>query len=114
MKTSFLITACLLLSIKSHSQTQMQLDGNNVNASLTNSGTFFNNPSNSTAGYEIPKGSGNYTLYTMSFWMTGLETDSTLHAACAGYTQQDFSPGPISNDYNSPDYLLNYTIPCGK
>ncbi|MBK9590753.1 MAG: hypothetical protein IPO32_04325 [Crocinitomicaceae bacterium] len=107
MKATFLITV-LLLSVTSHSQTQMQLDGNNVNASLSNYGTFFNDLMNSNAGYEIPKGSGNHTTYAMSFWMTGLETDSTLHAACAGYSGHDLFPGPISNDYNSADYILDY------
>lgn len=108
MKTSFLIIVCLLLSIKSQSQTQMQLDGNNVNASLSNHGTFFNDLTNQTFGYEIPKNSGNHTLYAMSFWMTGLETDSTIRAACAGYSEHDLFPGPISDDYDSPDYIFNY------
>ena len=105
---------CLVQVMHTLAQTQMQLDKNNINASLSNHGTFFNNLMNVSSGYEIPKGSGNHTLYSMSFLMSGFETDSSLHVACSNYTNYDLFPGPISNNYNSSDYLLKYTSSMWK
>lgn len=105
---SLILTTFISVSL-ANAQNQVQLDGNNVNASLHDNGSFFNNQINSAAGYEIPKNSGNHTTYSMTFWLTAIESDSTLHAACGGnYIYTDLFPGPVSDNYNSTHYTNTY------
>src|SRR3989344_2515643 len=96
MKSPYIIIPLLLLGHSPIAQNQLQLDENNVNITLGDFGVFCNN-SNSTAGYEIPKGSGNHVNYLTAFWLTGIESDETMHQSCnTFYSGFDFFPGPVA------------------
>jgi hypothetical protein len=53
-----LIANLLFINICTAQLAKEQLDINNVNATILNCGDMFWNPSNNSAGYELPKGSG--------------------------------------------------------
>jgi hypothetical protein len=74
---------------------KIDLDINNVRATLLNAGDLWWNLSN--AGYEIPKGSGQTSAFCGALWIGGLDQGNNLHAACMTYRQtgNDFWPGPL-------------------
>lgn len=91
-------------------QTTIEIDNNNAHAYISDHGTFFNNQGSFSAGYEIPAGSGNHTVYMMGLWMGGLDNSDQLHMAVgSSVAGSDLFAGPIANDYNSPFYLANYS-----
>ncbi|MEO8088025.1 MAG: hypothetical protein ABI763_14470, partial [Bacteroidota bacterium] len=72
------------------------LDANNVSARIHPGGTLFwdliNNPQ-----YEVPKGTGQHTLFADELWIGGLDPGNNLHMAAQMYRQSgsDFWPGPL-------------------
>ena len=90
---------------------QTVLDYNNVSAQITDGGILFNNPANSTAGYEIPKGSGLKTIYAVGLWFAGENNNGELRTCASQYFPvADIFPGPIANpgEYTSASYMNNY------
>ena len=109
MTRYIILTASFILIAQLKAQTLYMIDQNNAHALISDDGVFFSNQVASTASYEIPAGSGNHTMYAMSFWMGGLDVADQLHVAGQTYgSGQDFFAGPIANDYNSPYYLSTY------
>jgi len=81
----------------SYSQVQTNLNHNNVAATINTNVVLFNNPANNSAGYEIPKNSGNHAIYSSSFWFGGVDINGQLRLAAQKYsTDNDFSTGPLS------------------
>lgn len=77
---------------------------------LRDDGIFFSDVANAMSGCEIPAGSGNHVAYTTSFWMTAVDMNGYLYAACNTYgVGDDFFPGPVSDNYNSAYYTDNFT-----
>ncbi|WP_070137853.1 T9SS type A sorting domain-containing protein [Crocinitomix algicola] len=76
------------------------LEGNNVRATISNSGTFFNDQESSAAGYEFPKDGLNHLIYSMSFWFGGYGSDGVLRLSAdgAGDEGRDTYPGAILAD----------------
>lgn len=71
---------------------------NNVRARLLNGGDmWWNIFGNSNASYEIPKGSGNNSMFTGSLWMAGVDAGGNLLSAGQTYRQRglDFWPGVL-------------------
>ena len=107
------ISALLLaaLSFSAFSQTTtLILDQNNAAVSLSDNGVFFNDSESMWHGYEIPKGEGNHTAYSMSLWVSALDGSGSLHTACNKFTTAfDMFPGPIADDYESDYYADNFS-----
>lgn len=110
MKSTFsLITICFLLNFNSNSQINSTfLEHNNVSAYISDAGTYFLNFENSVKGYEVPKGSGRYAIYTTQFWFAGKDELDSLHFIQGGTPTQgrDLFNGPFSNigSYATPEY----------
>ncbi len=76
---------------------QVDLDINNVRAKLLAGGDMWWDLTN--ASYEIPKGSGLYSMFSGALWIGGLDPGGQLKIAAHTYRQQssyDFWTGPIN------------------
>lgn len=84
------------------------LEHNNVSAHISDVGTFFRNFTDSTLGYEIPKGSGRHAIYSTQFWFAGADSTGEIHFVQGGAPGlgSDVFNGPISDaaTYNTPTY----------
>ncbi|MFT5823636.1 MAG: hypothetical protein ACI8ZM_004898 [Crocinitomix sp.] len=77
------------------------LEGNNIRATITNSGAFFNNPDLSKSGYESPIDDGNHLIYSSSFWFGALDEFDNLKMAADLYGGEDYRdtyPGALKAD----------------
>ena len=86
---------------------QVNLDANNVNALVSNSGILFQDHQNASAAYEFPKESNTFVIYSHALWMGGKDINGQLHLA-ADMFDADFIPGPIAFDYNSTYYTSTF------
>ncbi len=77
------------------SNTEMR--SNNVNARIFNSGALYFDPVSFDLGYEIPKGSGKHSMYTISLWIGAKDLGGNLKLAAGTYSIEgsDFWAGPI-------------------
>ncbi len=59
----------------------------------------------SSAGYEVPKGSGKKSIFASALWMGGIDAGGNLHTSAMTYRQQgiDFWPGPLDTNDASAD-----------
>ncbi len=72
-----------------------QVGFNNVGAMINDGGVLFNNQATSTAGYEVPIGSGQNAIYALSFWFGGTDINNQLKLSATTYAaQEDIFPGP--------------------
>jgi hypothetical protein len=91
------------------SQTTANLDRNNASIFLSDNGVFFNDPLFSEHGYEIPKGGGDHTAYSMGLWLGGRDLGGQLYTACNEYEDAlDYFAGPVADDYESDYYTTNF------
>jgi len=87
---------------------------NNINAGLNSSGMQFSrineNPwedgiwGSRKQHFEVPKGSGNHTMYKNTLWIGGVDDSGQLHLAAERYRHvgTDIQPGPVQFiDYDS-------------
>ena len=73
------------------------LDENDCSAMIMDVGHFFNNPTTSSPGYEVPAGSGKHSIYSASMWFGGKDVNGQLKlAAQQFYPEQDFWPGALT------------------
>jgi len=81
------------------------LEINNAKVTLGTGGEIFYIASNQTAGYEIPKGSGLYSIFAGALWIGALDDDGNLKLAAQTYrtSGEDFWPGPLDNDGQTND-----------
>lgn len=88
--------------------TSTNLDRNNVSAFISDVGTYFFDFPNSTMGYEVPKGSGIFAIYSTQFWFAGKDNLGEIHFVQGGAPNQgtDLFNGPISGPgtYNTQQY----------
>ena len=87
-------------------------DYNNVNATITDGGIYFNNSSNNTPGYEVPKGSGINSIFTSAFWYGGTDVNGQIKlSAQTGTPNSDIFTGPYSSNgsYLNPLYIAKYS-----
>ncbi|CAN5627246.1 hypothetical protein BH11BAC2_BH11BAC2_05290 [soil metagenome] len=78
--------------------TGANLDINNVNARINNELSHFWDPVTQSPTYEVPKGTGNMSIYTGSLWIGGLDPQGNLHMAAQTYNQNGevgYYPGPL-------------------
>lgn len=98
MKKLKVTIALMVMCLTGISQVEYQyLEFNNVRALLSNGGVFFNDPDLANPGYEVPKGSENHGIYSMSFWFGGEDVNGQLKMAATTYEQEgDFFPGALT------------------
>lgn len=73
------------------------LDENNSAAEITDIGYLFSHLGTSTAGYEIPAGSGKNSLFSASMWFGGQDINGQYKLAAQQYfPARDFQPGVLS------------------
>lgn len=80
-----------------HGMTSTQLSGNTINASSSVSGEYLWNYNNNNSGYEVPSGSGKYTIFSSSFWIGAIDNLGNIRASIGRYWSDDYWPGPIDN-----------------
>lgn len=111
MKTKITLSLIgLFLAGNSVSQavTIANLDQNNCSAIVSDIGTFFNNPANSMAGYEVPAGSGTNAIYSASIWFGGSDVNGQLKMAIPTYYPgQDMWPGALTDDGTADPVVPN-------
>ncbi|MCJ8288649.1 MAG: T9SS type A sorting domain-containing protein [Crocinitomicaceae bacterium] len=81
------------------------LDFNNVDATVSDGGVFFNYASSGLPGYSIPSGSQSHTIFAMSMWYGGVDANGQLKLSAQKYDPlSDQFKGPLSADGNAlPD-----------
>lgn len=72
------------------------LDHNNVSVYLSDAGTYFFDYENSTMGYEVPKGSNQFAIYSTQFWFAGKDANDSIRFV------QGASPGNGSDVFSGP------------
>jgi hypothetical protein len=83
------------IDIKAQQIMSSSLDINNINARVNSSGDLFWDFANGK--FEVPKGSGNGTVYADNLWIGGLDAGGNLKMAGQTYRQTgtDFWPGAL-------------------
>ena len=76
-----------------------QLDGNQINCTMSSDGPYADYRKTTQSGMEWPKGSGKTPVFTAGLWMGGFRLDSAgnkkdLRMAQMDYTT-DYQPGPL-------------------
>jgi hypothetical protein len=87
------------------------LEQNSVRATIPNAMPFFKRVLPSFPGYEVPKNSGNHTVFMSNFWFAGFDEDSILRSSLSLFrTNGDIFSGPYSYDaaYFSSSYANQY------
>lgn len=86
-----------LLSVCAPATAQADLDINNVRATILNGGDLWWDLNDGK--YEIPKGSGQVSMFCGSLWIGGVDAGGQIHSAGQTYRQtgNDFWPGPIDS-----------------
>ncbi len=76
------------------------LDENNCAALVGDIGEFFRDFANSSAGYEVPSGSGKHVIYSAAMWFGGTDINGQLKLAAPRYypNTQDMWPGALTTD----------------
>ncbi|NOQ73021.1 MAG: T9SS type A sorting domain-containing protein [Crocinitomix sp.] len=76
------------------------LQGNNIGATITNTGAFFHNPDGNDPGFESPKDSGNHLMYASSFWFGAKDELGNLKMAADAFggEYRDTYPGALKSD----------------
>lgn len=113
MNKPFILVLFLSLGLNSLSQTNYSiLDLNSTSGIISDGGLFFYDENANQSGYEVPKGSGLKSIYSMGFWFVGNDQNGTLRNSCVRYTSNsDIFSGPFSstNAYNDPAYMNDYS-----
>ena len=110
MKALLVLLTLLFQSLILNAQiSSTNLDHNNVSAYISDVGTYFFNFSNSSQGYEVPKGSGINAIYSTQFWFAGKNVTNEILFVQGGTPSQgtDLFNGPISGPgtYDTQQYL---------
>lgn len=93
-----------------------KLDANNISANFYNNGEFYSDYVTQTAGFEWPKGSGMYAIFSAGLWIGARyqDTDTTksIRVATVGHFGSEYRPGMIDkitglpDDYTKPEYKI--------
>ncbi len=104
------LVGILFLTNLNAQDTVRSLEGNNIRATISNSGTFFNNPLDHKAGYESPKDCENHLIYSTSFWFGAIDVMGGLRMAADLYggESRDTYPGALTNDGSAEAPELGY------
>ncbi len=108
MKSTILfLSAFLSLSVNAQYSFQL-LEGNNVSATINNSGSQFTTV-NESAGYLVPQNANAGLIFSAQFWYAGVDEEGTLRAALGGnFNESDVFIGPYSDDYSDLSYSQEF------
>ena len=110
MKKTIQIIITLFIVNGAHSQA-IYLEKNNVSGVIGRDGMLFHHEGNGSAGYEVPKGSGLNTIYSLRTWFGAQDINGIVHCSTHNADSiKDFSSGPVAhfNNYTSSAYLDQY------
>ena len=111
LKFGLLTLSLSIFQFLNSQQTSTILNGNSASAFISDQGRLFHQGNLSSAGYELPVGSGNHLIYNGGFWFGGTNQNSELKLAAHLFgVGKDFNRGPYSstNDYNDTAYIYSY------
>ncbi|MAY85026.1 MAG: hypothetical protein CMP59_12930 [Flavobacteriales bacterium] len=75
------------------------LEYNNVRTRVETGGLWWQDRQNSSADYEVPRGSNSYAIYAGGLWLAGTDVNGQLKAAVSKFGQGvDYYTGPLNND----------------
>ncbi|NOQ71578.1 MAG: T9SS C-terminal target domain-containing protein [Crocinitomix sp.] len=88
------------------------LELNNIRAVVETAGFLWEDRATSQAGYEYPKGSNSFVIFSGALWMGGEDPNGQLKLAAHRYRQDgnDFWPGPLQ-ELNQSDGNYDPSIP---
>lgn len=74
------------------------IEVNNVRGNILGTGNIFSNMLSNNLTWEVPKDSGNSTLFQYSLWIGGVDENNSLHLAANRYNQvgRDYWMGPLT------------------
>jgi hypothetical protein len=106
----YFLLALLGIQLPAISQTNADLEVNEIRARVNARGVLFHNSAISNCLFEVPVGHGTHAIYTTNFWMAGYKSSVNLKVAAGtdGYSGNDYAYGPIANDYSSQEYIDRY------
>ncbi|MCR9171206.1 MAG: T9SS type A sorting domain-containing protein [bacterium] len=86
------------------------IDGNNVQAIVSDEGLFFFDGQSTVHGYNIPAGSALGTIYAASIWAGGIDQMGQLRFTAPLGGNNGWRSGPIANnaDYGTVNYTNHY------
>ncbi|RCK73631.1 MAG: Cell surface protein [Ignavibacteriae bacterium] len=98
------------------------LDVNQISAYYRNDGEFHSNHSQTGPGFEWPKGSGMYAIFSSGLWIGGQVTSDTnpnvkeIRVATVGHFGSEYRPGTIlpngePDDFTKPEYRYYKVMP---
>ncbi|MBC8047149.1 MAG: T9SS type A sorting domain-containing protein [Fimbriimonadaceae bacterium] len=107
MKITALLIFICMLTMQINAQTNI-IDINDIEAFINNNGTI--SFEDEESHFEVPKGSGDHTIFAGQVWMGGIDDGGQLHVAAQTYRQSgdDFWAGPIADDYTASVYADTY------
>ncbi len=92
------------------------LDVNNISAPFRNDGECYSDHSNTGPGFEWPKGSRIYAIFSAGFWVGAryqdTDTSKSIRVATVGHFGSEYRPGMINkitglpDDYTKPEYKI--------
>lgn len=83
---------------------------NSTSAIIGNNGTFFHDYTNQAGGYDVPKDSSISAIYFMNIMAKGTDINGQLKAALSDYTDSDFQPGPVADNYSDSLYQTKFGL----
>ena len=113
MKSLLYLFVCTIGLSSFAQDSTVQLNFNNVNATICNTGQYFHNNQNLSAGYEIPQGTGLNVMYNAQFWYAAETVGGDILMCLGGNgSASDVDRGPYSsnNSYADPSYDKAYMI----
>ena len=97
----FVSIGSLLSNQSLNAQNGVAIDYNEISAIVGPRGQLFNQTLNNNPGFEYPKGSGKYLIFSMNDWYAGVDINSQLKMAASEgqvnppFAVGDFFPGPL-------------------
>jgi hypothetical protein len=108
MKSTLLFLIVLSIFSTNAQYAFQLLEGNNVSATINNSGSQFTTVGE-TAGYLVPQNASTGLVYSAQFWYAGVDEEGMLRAALGGsFYESDVFIGPFSADYSDPGYMEEF------
>jgi hypothetical protein len=78
MKKLYLLSICILFQLNVNSQSTTNLNLSGVDALINSNGVLFQDITNNSAAYEVPKGSNSFSIFSSSFWISSLSQKNSI------------------------------------
>lgn len=106
MKHTYTILLSLLVtgSLKAQITSVGVLEKNQVRAHVSDNGVLFHDPITLSPGYNVPKNQLAHAIYQIQLQFVGRDEDGNLRAAVNSWFENNWSSGPVRDDYTIPFY----------